>query len=233
MEVTLIGYTSADFAAIEELDGPGEWAETAGVDTTGASAIAEFAGRACYGSWSKPNPATATNATYLANIVEVGHFSVLEHNAFTFYITGVSRSFTHEQVRHRHLSFSQLSQRYVDHSDPELIVPPVLAEDGLARLAIAEAQMHASREYRYLLERAEALGLDRKAARGAARAVLPEATETKIVITGNARTWREVIAKRTALRPDGKPVADQEIFDVVSEIRRQLIEVEPNLFAGV
>ena len=82
-------------------------------DAEGGQALAEFAGRACYQSWHKPNPATATNAGYLAHILEVGHLSVLEHGTATFYLTGVSRSFTHELVRHRHFSYSQLSQRYV------------------------------------------------------------------------------------------------------------------------
>ena len=67
--------------------------------------------------WSKPNPRTATNAGYLRHIIDVGHFSVLEHASVSFYITGVSRSFTHELIRHRHFSYSQLSQRYVPEHD--------------------------------------------------------------------------------------------------------------------
>ena len=82
-------------------------------DADGGEALAEFAGRACYQSWSKPNPRTATNAGYLRHILEVGHLSVLEHGSVTFYLTGVSRSLTHELIRHRHFSYSQLSQRYV------------------------------------------------------------------------------------------------------------------------
>lgn len=76
-------------------------------------ALVEFAGRACYQSWSKPNPKTATNAGYIKHIIDVGHFSVLEHASVSFYITGLSRSCTHELIRHRHFSYSQLSQRYV------------------------------------------------------------------------------------------------------------------------
>ena len=60
-------------------------------DADGGQALAEFAGRACYQSWHKPNPATATNAGYLAHILDVGHLSVLEHGTATFYLTGVSR----------------------------------------------------------------------------------------------------------------------------------------------
>ena len=88
------------------------WAATWTPTPTGGQALAEFAGRACYESWSKPNPATATNAGYLRHILEVGHLSVLEHGTVTMYLRGVSRSLTHELIRHRHFSYSQLSQRY-------------------------------------------------------------------------------------------------------------------------
>src|SRR3954462_6780526 len=98
-------------------------------DADGGEALAEFAGRACYQSWSKPNPATATNAGYLRHILEVGHLSVLEHGTVTMYLTGVSRSLTHELVRHRHFSYSQLSQRYVPEHVAEMVEPAVIAED--------------------------------------------------------------------------------------------------------
>ena len=82
-------------------------------DAAAGEALVEFAGRACYQSWDKPNPRTATNAGYLRHILEVGHLSLLEHATVTFYITGISRSCTHELIRHRHFSYSQLSQRFV------------------------------------------------------------------------------------------------------------------------
>src|SRR6478735_2906535 len=98
-------------------------------DADGGQALAEFAGRACYQSWSKPNPATATNAGYLAHILEVGHLSVFEHGTVSFYFTGVSRSCTHELIRHRHFSYSQLSQRYVPERDAAMVEPRAIAED--------------------------------------------------------------------------------------------------------
>src|SRR5262249_12043524 len=88
-------------------------------DADGGQALAEFAGRACYQSWRKPNPSTATNAGYLRHILEVGHMSVLEHGSVSFYITGISRSLTHELIRHRHFSYSQLSQRSVPQPRPK------------------------------------------------------------------------------------------------------------------
>ena len=98
-------------------------------DADGGEALAEFAGRACYQSWKKPNPSTATNAGYLRHILEVGHLSVLEHGSVTFYLTGVSRSLTHELIRHRHFCYSQLSQRYVPERDAAMVEPDVIAED--------------------------------------------------------------------------------------------------------
>ena len=126
-------------------------------DADGGQALAEFAGRACYQSWSKPNPATATNAGYLRHILEVGHLSVLEHGTVTMYLTGISRSLTHELIRHRHFSYSQLSQRYVPERDAALVEPAVIAEDPELHeqfLAAADAALAA---YTDLLE-----GLEKK-----------------------------------------------------------------------
>ena len=118
-KVQLIGKT--EFFPPEDVD----WS----TDADGGQALAEFAGRACYQSWHKPNPATATNAGYIQHILEVGHLSVLEHGTVTFYLTGMSRSLTHELIRHRHFSFSQLSQRYVPERDAAMVEPDAIADD--------------------------------------------------------------------------------------------------------
>lgn len=194
-----------------------------------ASAQVEFAGRACYQSWQRPNPKTATNEGYLRNIISVGHFSVLEHSAVTFYITGVSRSFTHELIRHRHLSYSQLSQRYVDESDAEFVVPPLI--QGLELQSKAKTLFYQSTidDQAYYAEMVEALTEEypdkpRKEIRQAARAVLPNATETKIVVTGNYRAWWEVIQLRATIH------ADVEIRAVFVEILRLLQVEAPHIF---
>src|SRR4051795_7454401 len=125
-------------------------------DVDGGQALAEFAGRACYQSWSKPNPATATNEGYLRHILEVGHLSVLEHGTVTFYFTGVSRSFTHELIRCRHFSYSQLSQRYVPERDARMVEPAVIAEDPELHKKFVEASEAAVRAYNELLQGLEA-----------------------------------------------------------------------------
>jgi thymidylate synthase (FAD) len=201
-------------------------------DADGGQALAEFAGRACYQSWSKPNPATATNAGYLRHILEVGHLSVLEHGTVTFYLSGVSRSFTHELIRHRHFSYSQLSQRYVPGRDAAMVEPDVIAQDPELHKTFVEASEAAVRAYNELLEGLEAKFSDvpratarRKQARQAARAVLPNATETRIVVTGNYRAWRHFIAMRASEH------ADVEIRRLAIECLRQLIDLAPQVFS--
>ncbi|WBB57456.1 FAD-dependent thymidylate synthase [Verrucosispora sp. WMMD573] len=201
-------------------------------DADGGQALAEFAGRACYQSWKKPNPATATNAGYLAHILEVGHLSVLEHGSVSFYFTGVSRSFTHELIRHRHLSYSQLSQRYVPERDAAMVEPTVIAEDPELHKRFVEAAEASVRAYNDLLEGLERRFADvtnptlrRKQARQAARAVLPNATETRIVVTGNYRAWRHFVGMRATEH------ADVEIRELAVECLRQLQRVAPNVFA--
>ncbi len=205
-------------------------------DADGGPALVEFAGRACYQSWSKPNPRTATNAGYLRHIIDVGHFSVLEHASVSFYITGISRSCTHELIRHRHFSYSQLSQRYVPEHDSQVVMPPGMEDDPELREIFTAAADASRATYTELLARLEAkfkgdepgdrLGaIRRKQARQAARAVLPNATETRIVVTGNYRAWRHFIAMRASEQ------ADVEIRRLAIECLRQLVDVAPQVFA--
>ena len=212
-------------------------------DADGGQALAEFAGRACYQAWHKPNPSTATNAGYLRHILEVGHLSVIEHASATFYITGVSRSLTHELIRHRHFSFSQLSQRYVPAGDAAMVEPDVIADDPeLHRIFVAATDASLT-AYRELLAGSKAgsrtaapawrsmaapargsATVRRKQARQAARSVLPNATETRIVVTGNYRAWRHFIAVR-ATEP-----ADVEIRELAIACLRELQHIAPNVF---
>jgi thymidylate synthase (FAD) len=201
-------------------------------DADGGEALAEFAGRACYQSWKKPNPKTATNAGYLDHILQVGHLSVLEHGSVSFYISGVSRSLTHELIRHRHFSYSQLSQRYVPERDAAMVEPEVIAEDPELHERFIAASEAAQSAYDDLLEGLQKKFADvanptlrRKQARQAARSVLPNATETRIVVTGNYRAWRHFIAMRASEH------ADVEIRALAVECLRQLKEKAANVFA--
>ncbi|RKT56931.1 FAD-dependent thymidylate synthase [Saccharothrix australiensis] len=201
-------------------------------DSDGGEALAEFAGRACYQSWTKPNPATATNAGYLKHIIEVGHLSVLEHGSVSFYLTGISRSLTHELIRHRHFSYSQLSQRYVPERNAAMVEPDVIADDPELHAKFVAAAQASVDAYNELLKGLEekfsdvpSATLRRKQARQAARAILPNATETRIVVTGNYRAWRHFIAMRATEH------ADVEIRALAVECLRQLQKAAANVFA--
>ncbi|XVV02109.1 FAD-dependent thymidylate synthase [Actinosynnema sp. CA-248983] len=201
-------------------------------DADGGEALAEFAGRACYQSWTKPNPATATNAGYIKHIIEVGHLSVLEHGSVSFYFTGMSRSLTHELIRHRHFSYSQLSQRYVPERNAAMVEPDVIAADPELHELFLKATQASVDAYTELLKGLEqkfsdvpSATLRRKQARQAARAVLPNATETRIVVTGNYRAWRHFIAMRATEH------ADVEIRALAIECLRQLQKAAANVFA--
>ena len=200
-------------------------------DADGGQALAEFAGRACYQSWDKPNPSTATNQGYLRHVLEVGHLSVLEHGTVSMYLSGVSRSLTHELIRHRHFSYSQLSQRYVPERDAAMVEPEVIAADPDLHALFTEAASASVKAYEELLEGLEKRFADvanatlrRKQARQAARAILPNATETRIVVTGNYRAWRHFIAMRATEH------ADVEIRELAVECLRQLQREVPNVF---
>jgi thymidylate synthase (FAD) len=166
--------------------------------------LAEFAGRLCY--MSQRNPAGRETRDYLENIKRQGHGSVLEHAAYSLLLEGVSRSLTHELVRHRAgFAYSQLSQRYVDESEASFVVPPAILGDDVL-IAAWRQQMNAAQQayvtlVEQLMERYAWIGDKihrRKMAREAARAVLPNSTETKILATGNARAWRTMLELRAS-----------------------------------
>ena len=228
--VTLIAHTQ--LARTGGIPNVSEWMEVQKASTD-EETLTTFAGRACYQSFHRPNPKTADDGDYLRRTVfEQGHGSIAEHASATFYITGVSRAFTHELVRHRHLSFSQLSQRFVDESDPHIVVPPaMLNEYGSEQKVKDFTELVNVDEYLRSVYRTEAQALEkagytRKQAREAARAVLPNMAETRIVVTGNLRAWKQVIDRRIA------DDADREMQEVMGMVRDELAKhVSPVLFA--
>jgi thymidylate synthase (FAD) len=202
--------------------------------------VAEFAGRLCYLSFGadagfegghKLIPGRTTNREYLTNILRTRHGSVLEHAVWTFLFEGVSRALTHELVRHRHLSYSQLSQRYVDESNVAFVLPPEIAPEGEAFELFRQSCERALEDYRQLLGRIEEQVKDepsatmrRKRARQTARSLLPNAAETKIVVTGNARAWRHFVELR------GSDSAEAEIRVLAVKLLEALQAEAPNLF---
>lgn len=199
----------------------GYWRERESIPYIG-EALIEFAGRLCYESWDMPNPATATSSGYLENIIKQGHESVLEHVSVTFYVEGVSRNLSHELIRHRHLSFSELSQRFVDMSEANYINPPGL-RNALEGIPVTEPIAGTIHEDQYNEIHAIVPG-SRKQKREAARFGLISAMETKFVVTGNLRAWRDVLKKRDSEHAD----AEMRLF--AKEIKRQLLKEYPDVF---
>jgi len=187
----------------------------------------ELAGRNCYQSWDRPNPKTASNEGYLENIIQQNHFSVMEHGSVTFYAEGVSRSLLAELTRHRHLSFSVVSQRYVDANDLNFVVPPIVWElpPSVQSWTVADLQGYWIKSldvYNELVNLFVEHGYKRKEAREAARAVLPNMTDSPMVVTGNIRAWRDVLSKRYHI------AADREIQEFATQVLGHLRVLCPN-----
>jgi thymidylate synthase (FAD) len=198
---------------------------------TDGEKLAEFAGRLCY--MSQRNPANRTTRDYLENIKRQGHGSVLEHANYTLLLEGISRSLTHELVRHRAgFAYSQLSQRYVDESEANFVIPPAIVGDEVLERSWREQMESAQKSYVALVD--ELMGRygwvadkvhRRKMAREAARGVLPNSTETKIVVTGNARAWRTMLELRSS------EAAELEIRRLAVSIVRLFADLAPGLFS--
>lgn len=222
MRAILLAFTTTT-PAFDRLAEELEWEPTS---PSLAEGLLEFAGRNCYQSWHKPNPATADTDAYLDNVKAQNHLSVVEHATVSFYLEDVSRSLTHELVRHRHFSFSQLSQRYVDPSTQKPVIPPLFRGDRYAETIILESFLRAVHDYRLLVAHADLVigSQSRKQIREAARAVLPNSTPTRIVVSGNFRSWLEFIEKRDSA------AADREIAGVAKAMRLELEKVAPAVF---
>jgi thymidylate synthase (FAD) len=193
--------------------------------------LAEFAGRICY--MSQSNPAGRSTAEYLTNILKQGHGSVFEHAVYVVLIEGISRSCSHELVRHRAgFGYSQLSQRYVDESQAAFVMPPAIQGDArmeaewtaqveAAQQAYIQAVDRLMAKYDWVTDKVHR----RKMAREAARSVLPNATEVKIVVSANIRAWRTMLELRLG---EG---AELEIRRMAVAILRLLSGEAPSFFA--
>jgi thymidylate synthase (FAD) len=192
--------------------------------------LIEVAGRVCYMSFARPRP--GGNEAYVRYLLEVGHGSVLEHAVWNFVFTGISRSLTHELIRHRAgWGYSQLSQRYVDESVAEYVEPDEIAADPELHRIWLEAIAASHQAYMLLAEKLQEKFQTeadrtqrRKLARQAARSVLPNATETKIFVTANARALRHFIEMR------GSRHADVEIRKLAIGVLRIMQKEALHLF---
>lgn len=212
MHIYLIGRSGLDFRALLHFLEEQSVSWHRSPDATQAEEIVEIAGRVCYMSFGeKQSP--RQNTDYVRNLIIQGHESVLEHVSWTFVLSGVSRALSHQLVRHRiGFSFSQLSQQYHEETAATFIEPAHLQKSPRAIEAWRKAMAVSLESYNVILDSLNELngspGLDlrekefKRAIRSAARSVLPNATETKIVMTANARALRHFFALRGSIPGD-------------------------------
>lgn len=177
-------------------------------------ALLEHAGRVCYRSAPRGNP-----AAFLRARLRDGHESIIEHASATFEINGISRVCSHQLVRHRLASYSQESQRYVDMSEPELVIPDAIAGDPEALAIWEDFAGEVTAAYRALRARG--------ARKEDARFVLPNAAATRIVVTMNFRELRHFFHMRIT------PEAQWEIREMALRMLELIAPHAPTIFGGM
>jgi len=182
--------------------------------TPGAERLIEEAGRTAYLSFAKKGE--GSEKRFIRMLLKNRHYSVLEHASATFRITGVSRAMTHQLVRHRLCSFTQQSQRYVNEKDFKFVEPVSVRQCPEAH-ALFLAQMESARSAYAELQR---LGIRNEDV----RFVLPNAVESRLVVSANLRQWRHIIELRC------RPASQWEIRLVCGEILRLLKKSVPTAF---
>jgi thymidylate synthase (FAD) len=203
-----------------------------------SSQLCKIAGQTCYMSFGPKRTMNENASRYFENLKSSGHGSVFEHANFSLLLYGVSRSLTHELIRHRAgMGFSQLSQRYVSGRMLRFVERPEYRDDAQLHTQFEQRIDRAAEEYAQLTKRllemqkegstilsAEARTDLRKKVQQAARSVLPNETEAPIVVTGNVRSWRHVIEMRADAH------AETEIRELAVRIFLCLHLADPILF---
>lgn len=179
---------------------------------------------------------------FIDMLVSIGHESVMEHVSFTFGIEGISRACSHQLVRHRIASYSQKSQRYVNENGFSFVTPPAIADcpeaneefqkavdsiqESYKKIADALTEVHKNNFIAQGLDEKAALSKAVKLANEDARFILPNACETKIVVTMNVRSLFNFFQHRCCNR------AQWEIQAVANEMLRLCKDVAPNIFSN-
>ena len=171
-------------------------------------------------SISKPENLEKSSEKELKEILEyvmkLGHTSVIEHSSFTFAISDVSRSLTHQLVRHRIASYAQQSQRYVNLNNPNYVTPPKIKKDKKMKKAYDKTMQNIWKEYNKLLE----LGIPAEDS----RYVLPNAACTNIIVTMNARSLLNFFELRCCMH------AQWEIRQLANKMLKEAQKVAPIIF---
>jgi len=203
-----------------------------------SSQLCKTAGQTCYMSFGPRRTTNDNAAAYIERLTSAGHGSVLEHSSFNFLLYGISRSVTHELVRHRAgVAISQISQRYVSGAVLRFVERPEYQEDEELHKSFEERADRAAAEYEAMAERllerqeggASMLTADfktdaRKKVQQTARSLLPNETEAPMVFTGNVRALRHIIEMRADAH------AESEIRNLALRLFLCLRTVDPILF---
>lgn len=180
--------------------------------TPNPEALIEQATRTCYDSECNPD----TRSSFLKGVMKRGHESVIEHASVTFRLKGVSRALTHQLVRHRLASYSQVSQRYVKFKNFKYVTPPEIEGNKQAKKKFKETMSVIKVAYENLVH----MGVKAEDA----RFVLPNACETEIVVTMNFRALRNFFK----LRLDSH--AQWEIQEVAKKMLEEVYKHAPSIF---
>jgi len=185
--------------------------------TPDAEKVIELSGRIAYQSQDKITKDSAEK--FIKSLITRGHTSVIEHASATFYISGISRSCSHQLVRHRLASFTQKSERYVTLKDFKYVIPESIKNNDTSSIIFKSAMEYLNGCYKSLN--------DLEIKKEDARFVLPEATETELVMTANFRELRHIIKLRT------DKAAQWEIREVCQEMLKILKENAPSCFGDL
>ena len=163
---------------------------------------------------------------FVDRLMKMGHMSPVEHTSFTFAVEGISRACSHQLVRHRLASYSQQSQRYVSEAEGfEYVIPPSIKADQNLLTVFVQTMDDAQEAYNHLCQKLNELGLEGEGANQDARFVLPNAAETKMMITMNARELLHFFRVRCCNR------AQWEIRQVAEQMLKKVKKAAPVIFA--
>lgn len=211
------------------------WQSTDGA--TDAEALTEFAGRASFHTFDRPNPLTADNTAFLRHVMETGNGDLLKHATVTVFVTGITRAACHDVATFGPLTVTSTTtgrgapRGRSDASFEEPVIPADVADDEQLVRLVRESFRDAQFVYDELFQAVEDLLADEpnplvraQRARQVARVVLPDGTKSSVVVTGSLRDWRDFIMTR------GSKHRDREMQAIAVECLRAVSPVAPVLF---
>jgi len=192
-------------------------------------AVVAMAAKLCYSQSGvqelREKVGAKDQAAFVEKLAAIGHLSPIEHVSFTFGIEGISRACSHQLVRHRVASYSQQSQRYVKANQFDYVIPPSIKRDPALVLEFEKFMSEAQKNYTNVLKRLEELGYEGEAGQQDARYMLPNAAETKIVVTMNGRELLHFFRVRCCNR------AQWEIREMAERMLTLVKDAAPTIFA--